>query len=591
MPSPELPVDRYLRSLHAAYADLRDGSVADYIPGLAAADPDRFAICIATVDGQVYTVGDAEVRFTIQSISKPFTYGLALEDQGLSRVLERIGVEPSGDAFNEISLDDLGRPSNPMINAGAIMSASLVAGEDPVARVLESYSTWAGRELAVDEDVYSGERDTGHRNRAITHMLRAVGTLEGDPERALDVYFRQCSVAVDTRDLAVMAATLAARGVNPVTGQRALSDEHVDHVLSVMTTCGMYDAAGEWLVDVGIPAKSGVGGGIIGVLPGQLGLAVFSPRLDRVGNSLRGVAVFRRLSDDLRLHFLNVGRNSSATSVTAYDLADVPSTRRRGDAERQVLDSGSHSAVVITLSGDVLFAGTEAMSRIALESVRRFVLLDLSRVGVVDVASARILAELARELRRQGGELVLAGAPEPTVAATGTRAFDDLDTAKEWCEGALLSSAMTSGTRTAVTLAEHSLCVGMTAEQTAALEALAEVREFGPGDPLVRAGDPATELFLLSEGEVEVSIATASGRRRRLSTLVPGHVFGESALTGQAVRTADVTGLTAGRCAVLATAALDAAPDALRAAVLAALLDIAHEALGRATREISALSR
>ncbi len=586
-----LPVDRYLHSLHSRFVELTDGNVADYIPPLAAADPDKLAICIATVDGQVYDVGDTDTTFTIQSISKPFTYGLALQDRGLPAVLERIGVEPSGDAFNEISLDARGRPFNPMINAGAIMAASLIHGPDPFPRVLECYGTWAGRALELDEDVYRAERDTGHRNRAISHMLRAVGTLEGDPEDALDTYFRQCSVAVTNRDLAVMAATLAARGVNPITGRRALSDTLIDHVLSLMTTCGMYDAAGEWLVDVGIPAKSGVGGGIIGVLPGQLGVAVFSPRLDAVGNSLRGVATFRQLSSDLRLHFLNVGRSTRTTLSTAYPLADVPSTRRRGADERAVLDRFADAGLVVQLAGDVLFAGAEAVTRTALATKGRLVVLDLHRVGVLDAAAARVLAALARELSREHGELILAAAAEESVVAIGARSFDDIDAAKEWCEDHLLKRAGHEIRTTTIALADHPIGAGLDEASAAELAAMAQHRAFAAGDLLVRADDVATEVFVVLSGEVEVSIATASGARRRLSTLTAGSVFGESAMTGQGRRTADVTAVTEGGCAVLSVSAIDAASPQLQAGLLRSLLAIAYDALVRSTREIAALSR
>jgi glutaminase len=269
------PIQRHLEGLHARYAGLRDGEVASYIPELAKADPERFAICIATTDGRVYEVGDARLRFTIQSISKPLTYGLALGDRGLDAVLRKIGVEPSGDAFNSISLEPgTGRPLNPMINAGAIAAASLVAGRSPqdqAARLLAVYSLYAGRALEVDDAIYESERSTGHRNRAIGHMLRNFEIVD-DPDPALDLYFRQCSVAVDCRDLSVMAATLANGGLNPLTGERALDAVHVERVLSVMTTCGLYDAAGEWVFRVGMPAKSGVGGGILVVRPGPLGL-------------------------------------------------------------------------------------------------------------------------------------------------------------------------------------------------------------------------------------------------------------------------------------------------------------------------------
>src|SRR5258705_3038573 len=295
------PIDRYVRLLHERFQNLDDGAVATYIPELAVADPAWFGIGVATADGYVYEVGDTRQPFTIQSISKPFVYGLALEDCGKAAVLERIGVEPTGDAFNEISLESpTGRPRNPMINAGAITATSLVRGESPEDRwnrILALFSLYAGRKLEINDAVYRSERDTGHRNRAISHMLRNFDIIQHDPEPDLDLYFRQCSIEIDCRDLSIIGATLATGGVNPVTRERVIRADNVDEVLSVMTTCGMYDYAGEWVYRVGLPAKSGVTGGTLAVMPGQLAVAVFSPRLDARGNSLRGVAVCEALSE------------------------------------------------------------------------------------------------------------------------------------------------------------------------------------------------------------------------------------------------------------------------------------------------------
>lgn len=583
-----LPVEDYLDGVHRRYLGLRDGAVADYIPPLGAVDPEQFAIAVATTDGQVYGVGDVATAFTLQSISKPFTYGLALEDRGLAEVRSRIGVEPSGDAFNSISLDATGRPRNPMINAGAIAAAGLVAGDDPFARLLASYGRWAGRPLEVDTEVYLAERETGHRNRAIGHMLRAVGSLDGDPERALDVYFQQCSVAVTCSDLAVMAATLAARGVNPLTGEQALTDASVNQVLSVMTTCGMYDAAGEWLVGVGIPAKSGVSGGIIGVLPGQLGIAVFSPRLDAVGNSARGVAVFRQLSKDLRLHFVHTPRTARA-AVVGRSLTESPSTRSRPPAERERLDARTDRCLLLETSGDVLFAGAEALSRAALTEPHRYVLVDLSRSTTVDPAAARLLAGLARSLARVGDELVLAGANEVTATAVGVRHFASPDAAREWCEDRLLGPAV-SGDATGLQLADHPVCAGLSPDDLSALGALTQPLDLEAGDVLVEAGEPALRVFLLLAGDVEVSTGTSGPARRRLATLSPGTTFGEAALTLGGRHTARVQATSAVRVLALPAPALAQAPLTLRLHLTQAFLVSAHRALARATREV-ALSR
>ena len=251
------PVQGYLALLHARLSAVQTGRVATYIPELAKADPTWFGIVIATVDGHVYEVGATRQQFTIQSISKPLAYGVALEDRGPARVRDAVGVEPSGDAFNSISLQpDTGRPLNPMINAGAIATSSLIAGisqDARLARVTEAISTYAGRALSIDEAVFESERSSGHRNRAIGHMLRNYGIVDGDPEPALELYFKQCSILVDCRDLALIGATLANGGVNPVSGRRAVRAEFIDPILSVMTTCGMYDFAGEWAYRVGLP--------------------------------------------------------------------------------------------------------------------------------------------------------------------------------------------------------------------------------------------------------------------------------------------------------------------------------------------------
>lgn len=409
----EGPIQAYLQQLHSRFAPLDSGQVASYIPELAVVDPDAFAIVIATVDGQVYEVGDSRRPFTIQSVSKPLVYGAALEDQGRERVLRAVGVEPSGDAFNSISLEPgTGRPRNPMINAGAIATSALIEGStatDRLQRVLDVLSAYAGRPLEIDDKVFESERSTGHRNRAIGHMLRNYGTIADDPEPSLELYFRQCSVLVDCRDLALMAATLANGGVNPVSGHTALSPEFVGPVLSVMTTCGMYDFAGEWVYRVGLPAKSGVGGGILAVLPGQLGIGVFSPRLDERGNSVRGVQVCEALSRDLGLHFLQPPRVAYSAVRARYTLAEVRSKRRRSASERELLDRHGRECGVYELQGDLRFASIEPLVReIASsgDSMRRLV-LDFKRVAQADRAATLMLARMIESCSARGQQVVL----------------------------------------------------------------------------------------------------------------------------------------------------------------------------------------
>jgi glutaminase len=248
------PVQSLLDALHQRLAALTDGALADYIPPLALANPAHFGMCLVTADGQVYQAGDTAVPFTIQSISKPFAFALALESVGWAAVMERVGVEPSGDAFNSIVIDEVtGRPFNPMVNAGAIVTTDILRstlGPNPRDRLMSELSRFAGRTLDVDHDVFEAERLTGNRNRAIGFLLRSLGTMSEEVEASLGLYFEQCSLLVDARDLAMMGATLANGGRHPVNGDQVMGEENVARVLSVMSTCGMYDYAGQWLYQV-----------------------------------------------------------------------------------------------------------------------------------------------------------------------------------------------------------------------------------------------------------------------------------------------------------------------------------------------------
>ena len=308
--------DAVLQRVWTNYRDLREGAVADYIPELAIVAPDTFGLAIATTTGKLYTAGDAETPFTIQSVSKALTFCLAAELRGRDFVMSRVGVEPSGDAFNSIVFDPLtNRPFNPMVNAGAITIAGILhetLGADAFAFLLDRLSQAAGRSLTMNEAVYRSEEETGHRNRAIAHLLLANGALAVPALDAVDLYFRQCSIDVTASDLARIGATLANMGENPVNGKTAFELRAVRDTLALMFSCGMYDYAGRWAYDVGVPAKSGVGGGILGVVNRQLGMATFSPRLDAKGNSVRGIASFEMLADELGLHAFECTNRGSA---------------------------------------------------------------------------------------------------------------------------------------------------------------------------------------------------------------------------------------------------------------------------------------
>ncbi|MEM9034541.1 MAG: glutaminase A [Actinomycetota bacterium] len=303
---------RACEELHGRYTGLTDGAPAGYIPQLAEVDPDRFAIAAMTADGDSVGIGDTDHPFTIQSISKLLAFGLALEAHGREAVLQRVGVAPTGDPFNSIELDEEhGRAPNPMVNSGAIAVTDLVPGEGLDGRIealRAMFARYLGHPPEIDRSVWESERATGHRNRAIAHLLLGRGIITDRVDETLDLYFGQCSVLVTAAELAMIAATIANHGVHPVSGEHVVAPTIARDMMTVALTCGMYDYAGEWAFTVGIPAKSGVGGGILGVLPGAAGIATFSPRLDDHGHSVRGLRVFEDLSRTFDLHLFDPDR-------------------------------------------------------------------------------------------------------------------------------------------------------------------------------------------------------------------------------------------------------------------------------------------
>ena len=446
------PIATYLTETLESVASDTSGELANYIPELAAVDPDKLAASIAMVDGEQYAAGDSDVEFTIQSISKPFVYALALADRGYDDVLAKVGVEPSGEPFNELSLEDgSGKPLNPMINAGAITTHSLVGPPgatqgERMERVISGLSAFAGRRLSVNERVYESELEHAHRNYAIAHMLRGHGILTGDPTVAVQGYTRQCSLMVTVKDLALMAATLANYGVHPVTGEQVVPKDVVRQVLSVMFTCGMYNAAGDWATQVGVPAKSGVGGGIIGAVPGQLGVATFSPRLDGHGNSVRGVELFEQFSDDMGMHVMN-----------------VPTVARSALRANYQIGSGDESMRLIQLQGRIRFAGVERVIREIVESPMEGskVALDVTRVYAVDEVAQSMLLELMRRLRNDGYKVYLIDNDETITNTDALRSMG----VKVLTNPAAVTSAESDAERVAEADAEE-------AAEAAALEAL-----------------------------------------------------------------------------------------------------------------------
>ncbi|MGX9884232.1 glutaminase A [Streptomyces sp. NPDC002276] len=322
--------------IHQDLLPVRAGRVADYIPQLARIDPEQFAISLCTVDGQRHTVGDADVPFCVQSVSKTVSYCMALEEHGVDVAHRHIGREPSGQSFNELTLNHQGRPHNPMINAGAIMSCALIRPELPVADRFDHVAqTWqrlaGGRRVGFNNSVYLSERQTADRNFALGYSMRESKAFPSGTDllQTLEFYFQCCSIELDARMLAVVAATFANGGVCPLTGDRIFSQETVQHCLSLMSSCGMYDFSGEFAFTIGLPAKSGVSGALMVVIPGLMGVCIWSPRLDELGNSVRGIEFCRQLVKKFEVH--------PHASVSSGSRRKDPRKRRNQSAVESVV--------------------------------------------------------------------------------------------------------------------------------------------------------------------------------------------------------------------------------------------------------------
>ncbi len=548
------PIEKFLRQLHATLQDNRDGAVANYIPELAKANPDDFGIVIATADGAVYAVGDTDVPFTIQSISKAFVYGYAIAEYGRDHVLTKVGVEPSGDAFNAIVFDEVAnRPFNPMVNSGAIATSALIKGAtvaERIATMRRLFERLAGRELSINEAVFNSERATGHRNRAIAWMMLNAAMMDENPDDVLDVYFTQCALEVTCRDIGLMAATLANGGVQPVTGERVLPATAVRDVISVMNSCGMYNYAGQWSFEIGLPAKSGVGGGIIGIVPGQLGIAVYSPPLDALGNSVRGIAAFRAVSRDFSLHVF--GAQADGGTIIRREIGGtvVRSKRQRSPEEQQILTREGHRIWLIDLHGILHFGSTERLIRRIgeLAGTADWVILNFRRVHMVDEAAASLLMR-SSEPNPDSPHLLFcsfgdrhAGLVHELSAHRRESLFADTDAALQWCEDQVIGHAAT-GLATRFGLAELSIFAGLSQEEIRFLEKVVKAMVFEPGDVIVRTGDPALLFYVIARGTVGVRLHGAGdphGSGLRIATFGPGLSFGESALFDGGRRNADI---------------------------------------------------
>lgn len=566
------PIEAWLTELHARYDGVADGAVASYIPELAKANPDHFGICVVVADGKSYSVGDCDVPFTIQSISKAFVFGLVLEEHGREYVLSKVGVEPTGEAFNSIVFDERGnRPLNPMVNTGAIATTALVKGqglEPRFDRILRFMERFTERPLRVDHEIFRSEKATGHRNRAIAHLELNFGMIDERVDEHLDLYFRQCSILVTARDLGMMAATLANGGINPITGKRALDEKYVKYVIAVMSTCGMYNYAGEWLYRVGLPAKSGVGGGIIAVLPGQLGIGTFSPPLDDHGNSVRGIKVCEDLSEDFGLHMFDAPNTVRSAVARQYRGDKVSSERIRSTADRSVLASEGGAIAVYELHGDLILASAEQLIRRIVDDdlPTKFVILDCKRVWRIGRAAAVLIHQTVQAQGSLGRTLVLAGLPQigemrERLAASGVAReifFDALDDALEWAEDRILDGKSAGSTCDAeLPLSQMEMLAGLSQSQTAVLSSLIVRTRFPAGHVVFREGDQADRIYFLASGRASIFVRSGEDASLRLAGISAGATFGEMAPFDGKPRSAGVRADTDIACYVLSLDALD----------------------------------
>jgi glutaminase len=604
------PIADWLTGVQSRHAADMSGTLASYIPELTKADPSHFGIVLTSADGHSYAAGDVDALFTIQSVSKPLVYGLALEDRGTKTILEKIGVEPTGEAFNSIVMDEVNnRPFNPMVNAGAIATTALIKGngyEERFQRILDMFSRYAGRKLTVDESVFESERATGHRNRAIAYLQLNSEMIEEPVLEHLDLYFRQCAILVSARDLSMMAATLANNGVNPKTGERAIASEHVKTVLSIMASCGMYDYSGEWVYRVGLPAKSGVGGGIMGVLPGQFGFGTFSPLLDEHGNSHRGMAAFNELSQRFHLHVYDMHFRADNVVRRSYRGGSVTSKRLRANRERQVLDSVGHQILAYELQGGLYFATAEQLVRRVLADGTRtkFVVLDVRRVSRVDRSALTLIRDLQHQLTEAGTTLVLAEMAPMMIseweaidgASSGVLAYPNVDAALEYCENRLIERADPDAldTETTLDLSEMDILRGFSPADLEALQPFLETAEYEGGATIIREGDLADRLYLLARGKASVDVSLDDGRQKtRLAAFRPGVAFGEFALFDGGRRAANVVAETGVICYVLNFQKLEQLGETnpgLYRRVLFALGRLLTDRLRRTTAEIRSLA-
>ena len=553
-------IEQILEEVYAKFRRLKTGQPANYIPELAKADPEDFGIVISTADGRVYEVGDTRKRFTIQSISKPFAYGLALKLCTVDRVLKKVGVEPSGDAFNAISLHpETGIPKNPMINAGAIATTAMIWANDPEnaeSVLLDFLSDMAGNQLTVDENVFLSEKETGHRNRAIGYLLRNSDVITASPEEALDLYFRQCAVSLTCHDLALMAATLACQGQNPHTGVKSLDAISNTSVLAVMGSCGMYDFTGQWLYNIGMPSKSGVGGGVMAVVPGRLGIAVYSPPLDTYGNSTRGIAVYEELSRRLNLHLFDQPNRTATVIRSSTNGTKRYSRRWRSKAEFELLQKHGEQIKVIQAQGVLDFAAIEELLA-HLEFIGKkedLMVVDLAQVLDMPEVSAHIMHEGIKHLREKGVSCIPCRGSHlknfwPHEGSNSKGWLNSLDGALEMVENLILKKVENGEDDNEKHI---TLLADLKEETRMELIPLLKRRTYKTNELLCKKGEAGCEIFFLEKGVVSAGMIDAETNKWiRFATFGSGVCIGEIAFLNDLPRTADVMAEHESRCLIL----------------------------------------
>lgn len=566
-----LPLNNFLKDIYERNLSNFSGNTADYIPELSRVDPRQFGIALASSDGYVHEIGDSSNIFTIQSISKAFVYSLALELVGEEAVNEIIGVEPSGEAFNSIRFQEDNRPFNPMINAGAIACTALICSvekSNAFLRIQEIMSRFAGRNLDLDEKVFESENITGDRNRAIAWLLKNNQIIKSDVDQSLITYFKQCSLLVSAKDLAVMGATLACNGINPVTKERVISVRNAIKTMSIMVSAGMYDFSGEWIYKVGFPAKSGVGGGIIATLPSQFGLGTFSPLLDQQGNSVRGIEVCKMISSYYNLHILETEGNISKVIAAKYDLENVRSYTERGEYDIQTLKKYGSNAFVLELAGSINFMTIDYIIRQIKKYVdKEYIILSMRKVSQLSAGADTMLESFIQISKSLSTKIIFTDFRSDSeiwnkslnairlIEDASPIYFEHSNNAIRWVEDSLLKKYSSQKKLLKISeLNEQLLLNNLSKDDLEFLKTKMIEKKYKINEIIISMGDVSDGIYFLQSGQVDISVK----KNQSITILDAGTCFGEFSLVAPSIpRSANVISLTDCFCYYLPIKVID----------------------------------